>query len=65
MLTPTPTARSFSEFLLGRTSAPADDNVHAQQAPRSETSDHLSYFDAIMRQRSRRPLSRRRLRSHN
>jgi hypothetical protein len=65
MLTPAPAAHSFSEFLLDRTSAAADESAHAQQAPWTEVSDNLSYFDAIMRLRSRRPITRCRRHSHN
>lgn len=65
MLTPAPAARSFSEFLLGRAPVIVDESAHAQQPQWHDASDKLSYFDAIMRQRSRRPITRCRLASRN
>lgn len=66
MLTLVPAARSFSEYLLGGTPSTADETAHAHQGLWSDASDNLSYFDTIMRARSRRPLSRcRRRYAHN
>jgi hypothetical protein len=65
MLTPAPAARSFSEFLEGQPPATTDASLHSQPAPWTEASDNLSYFDAIMRLRGRRPIRHCRRHSPN
>ncbi len=59
MLTPASAARSFSDFPANTLAAATDDCSRSQHAQSLDAPDHVSYFDAIMRLRGRRPITRR------
>ena len=59
MLTPASVARTFSDFRASTIAVAPDGSSRTPRAKPLEAPERVSYFDTLMRLRSRRPAPRR------